>query len=67
MSLIYVNGRAKNKSVIAGPLSADFIFPGPIPDAQQLVDTTKKILFATIAIVTFSAPSFAAETAKTVG
>jgi selenophosphate synthase len=36
-------------------------------DAQQLVNTMKKILLATVAIVAFSAPSFAAETAKTVG
>jgi hypothetical protein len=36
-------------------------------DAQQLVNTMKKILLATAAIVAFSAPSFAAETAKTVG
>jgi hypothetical protein len=35
-------------------------------DAQQLVNTKKKILLATAAIVAFSAPSFAAETAKTV-
>ena len=39
----------------------------PISDAQQLVSTMKKILLATVAIVAFSAPSFAAETAKTVG
>ena len=36
-------------------------------DAQQLVNTMKKNLLATVAIVAFSAPSFAAETAKTVG
>jgi hypothetical protein len=35
--------------------------------AQQLVNTMKKILLATVAIVAFSAPLFAAETAKTVG
>jgi hypothetical protein len=38
-----------------------------IPNAQQLVDTMKKILLATAAVLAFSAPSFAAETAKTVG
>ena len=35
-------------------------------DAQQLVDTMKKILLATVAIVAFSAPSFA-QTPKTTG
>jgi hypothetical protein len=39
----------------------------PIPDAQQLVNTMKKTLLATVAVLAFSAPSFAAETAKTVG
>ena len=39
----------------------------PMSDAQQLVNTMKTILLATVAIVAFSAPSFAAETAKTVG
>jgi hypothetical protein len=41
--------------------------PCPILDAQQLVNTMKKVLLATVAIVAFTAPSFAAETAKTVG
>jgi len=36
-------------------------------DAQELVNTMKKSLLATVAIVAFSVPSFAAETAKTVG
>jgi len=36
-------------------------------DAQQLVNTMKTILSATVVIVAFCAPSFAAETAKTVG
>jgi hypothetical protein len=36
-------------------------------DAKQSVNTMKKILLATVAVVAFSAPSFAAETAKTVG
>jgi len=35
--------------------------------SQELVNTMKKVLLATVAIVAFSAPSFAAETAKTVG
>jgi hypothetical protein len=39
----------------------------PIVDARQLVDTMKKILLATVAILAFAAPSFAAEPAKTVG
>jgi hypothetical protein len=38
----------------------------PILDARQLVDTMKKILLATAAILAFAAPSFA-QTAKTVG
>jgi hypothetical protein len=36
-------------------------------DARQLVDTMKKILLATVAILAFTAPSFAAEPDKTVG
>ena len=39
----------------------------PILDARQLVDTMKKILLATVAILAFAAPSFAAEPDKTVG
>jgi hypothetical protein len=35
-------------------------------DVQQLVNTMKKILLATVAIVAFSAPSFA-QTSKTTG
>ena len=38
-----------------------------IQDARQLVDTMKKILLATVATLAFAAPSFAAETPKTVG
>jgi hypothetical protein len=41
--------------------------PCPIPDIRQLVDIMKKILLATVAILAFAAPSFAAEPAKTVG
>ena len=68
LSLIYVNRRAKNKSVFAGTIvRRHHSYLRPIPDAQQLVDIMKKILLATVAIVAFSAPSFAAETAKTVG
>src|SRR5674476_1681851 len=36
-------------------------------DAQGLVNTMKKGLLATVAIVAFSVPSFTAGTAKTVG
>ena len=36
-------------------------------DALQLVTTMKNILLATVAILAFSAPSFAAEPDKTVG
>jgi len=36
-------------------------------DARQLVNTMKKILLATVAILAFTAPSFAAEPDKTVG
>jgi type 1 fimbria pilin len=36
-------------------------------DARLLVDIMKKILLATVAILAFTAPSFAAETGKTVG
>jgi hypothetical protein len=41
--------------------------PGPILDARQLVDTMKNILLATVAILAFATPSFAAEPDKTVG
>src|SRR5271169_2264879 len=41
--------------------------PCPILDALQLVNTMKNILLATVAILAFSAPSFAAEPDKTVG
>ena len=41
--------------------------PCPIMDARQLVNTMKKILLATVAILAFTAPSFAAEPDKTVG
>jgi hypothetical protein len=41
--------------------------PCPIKDARQLVNTMKKVLLATVAILAFAAPSFAAEPAKTVG
>lgn len=37
------------------------------PDAQQLVDTMKRILLAAVAVLAFASPSFAAETGKTVG
>jgi hypothetical protein len=37
----------------------------PILDARQLVDTMKKILLVTVAILAFAAPSFAQD--KTVG
>jgi hypothetical protein len=36
-------------------------------DARQLVNAMKKILLATVAILAFTAPSFAAEPDKTVG
>ena len=36
-------------------------------DAQELANTMKKSLLATLAIVAFSVPSIAAEPAKTVG
>ena len=38
----------------------------PMLDAQELVNTMKKSLLATVAIVAFSVPSFAAEPAKTI-
>lgn len=39
----------------------------PMSDVQQLVNTMKTLLLATAAILALSAPSFAAETGKTVG
>ena len=41
--------------------------PCPILDARQLVNTMKKVLLATVAILSLAAPSFAAERTKTVG
>src|ERR1700687_1290916 len=41
--------------------------PCPILGARQLVDTMKKILLATVAILAFAAPSFAQDKDKTVG
>jgi hypothetical protein len=41
--------------------------PCPIMDARQLVNTMKKILLATVAVLAFAVPSFAAEPDKTVG
>jgi hypothetical protein len=41
--------------------------PCSILDARQPVDTMKKILLATVAVFALAAPSFAAETPKTVG
>jgi hypothetical protein len=41
--------------------------PCPILDARQPVNTMKKVLLATVAVLAFSASSFAAEPAKTVG
>jgi hypothetical protein len=38
-----------------------------ILDGRQLVDIMKKILLTTAAVLSFAAPSFAAEPAKTVG
>jgi hypothetical protein len=37
----------------------------PIPDTRQLVDSMKKILLATVAVLAFASPSFAAEPGKT--
>ena len=41
--------------------------PCLIMDARQLVNTMKKILLVTVAVLAFTAPSFAAEPDKTVG
>jgi hypothetical protein len=48
-------------------LSSETIAVCPMLDARQLVDTMKKILLTTVAMLAFAAPSFAAEPAKTVG
>jgi hypothetical protein len=56
----------QNKSIIAGTFIWLTSFAMcPILDARQLVDTMKKILLATVAILAFTAPSFAQD--KTVG
>jgi hypothetical protein len=47
-------------------LPADLICCSSISDAQQLVNIMKNILLATVAIVAFSAPSFA-QAPKTTG
>ena len=39
----------------------------PILDERQLVDAMKKILLATVTILTFAAPSFAIDAGETVG
>jgi hypothetical protein len=57
----------QNKSIFAGTFIDGSIVRCPILDPRQLVDTMKKILLATVAILAFAAPSFAAEPAKTVG
>jgi hypothetical protein len=49
------------------PSSASPICSLSNTDSRQLVDTMKNILLATVAILAFAAPSFAAEPAKTVG
>jgi hypothetical protein len=68
LSLIHVNRRAEKQIRHSRNQYRPTLFvPGPIPDTQRLVDPMKKILLATVAILAFSAPSFAAETAKTVG
>jgi hypothetical protein len=41
--------------------------PCPMLDVRQLVNTMTKFLLATVAILAFAAPSFAAEPDKTVG
>jgi hypothetical protein len=46
------------------PTAAGSICSLSDPDARQLVNTMKKFLLATVAILAFAAPSFAAETAK---
>lgn len=48
-------------------MSTDSIRSSSDVGRQQLVNTMKTILLATVAIVAFSAPSFAAETPKTTG
>jgi hypothetical protein len=59
---------SKNKSILTGTFFSWFYLACfRILDAQQLVDIMKKILLATAAILAFAAPSFAAETPKTVG
>jgi hypothetical protein len=66
--LIYVNGHAENKPVFTGTFVDRLYLPlVRCRTHNKLVNTMKKILLATVAVVAFSAPSFAAETAKTVG
>ena len=58
----------KNKSISAGTFVGRVYFRCVrILDARQPVDSMKKILLATVAILAFAAPTFAAETGKTVG
>jgi hypothetical protein len=58
----------KNKSMIERNLYRLAPFACcPILDARQPVDIMKKILLATVTVLAFAAPSFAAETGKTVG
>jgi hypothetical protein len=67
LSLIQINLRGFITRGRRELLPTDPISPRLMLDAQELVNTMKKSLLATVAIVAFSVPSFAAETAKTVG
>ena len=69
MTVIDLCQRARPKQI---PARRNFrrlalFLPRPMLDAQELANTMKKSLLATVAIVAFSVPSFAAEPVKTVG
>jgi len=60
-------GETKTKALSQEPSSGDSIRSSSDTGRNNMVDIMKKILLATVAVVAFSAPSFAAETGKTVG
>ncbi|AWM07519.2 hypothetical protein [Bradyrhizobium symbiodeficiens] len=66
--MIHVNSFAKNKPAIGGNACPPLLFVlCPIPDEQELVDSMKRTLLATVAVLALASPLFAAETGKTVG
>jgi hypothetical protein len=64
---LHSSGGNKTNALSQEPWSDDSIDTLSNQDARQLVNTMKKILLATVAVLAFTAASFAAEPDKTVG